>query len=95
MVLTLPPDIVAVYLQAAIKVFGSWAAELADRWDDADLPKVKAVVDSVTASLSRFASNTDIEVQERVSESSSSNTRSSSSCISFVDDIRRQILSSY
>ncbi|PSR72553.1 hypothetical protein PHLCEN_2v11546 [Hermanssonia centrifuga] len=65
MVLTLPPDIVAVYLQAAIKIFGSWAAELADRWDDADLPKVKAVVDSVTASLSRFASNTDIEVQER------------------------------
>lgn len=65
-VLILAPDIISVYLQAAIKVFGSWTAELADRWDDDDLPKVRETVDTVVQRVSAFASNPDIEVQERV-----------------------------
>ncbi|KAF7792545.1 hypothetical protein EIP86_003586 [Pleurotus ostreatoroseus] len=64
-VLTLAPETVAVYLQAAIKVFGSWTAELADRWDDEDLTKVRSTVDTVVGQASEFASNSDIEVQER------------------------------
>ena len=67
-VLTLPTDIISVYLQAAIKVFGSWAAELADRWDDEDLSQVRSTVDTVVEQVSIFASNADIEVQERVRE---------------------------
>ena len=65
-VLTLPPDIISVYLQSAIKVFGSWSAELAGRWDDDDLTKVRQTVDTVVERVSDFASNPDIEVQERV-----------------------------
>lgn len=64
--LDLPVDIVAVYLQAATKVFGVWAAELAERWDSDDLPKVKDVVESNIERLADFVSNPDIEVQERV-----------------------------
>ncbi|OBZ78815.1 AP-3 complex subunit delta-1 [Grifola frondosa] len=59
------PDITAVYLQAAMKVFGFWAAELADRWDDDDLPKVKDTVDMVLERTSDFVTHPDIEVQER------------------------------
>lgn len=65
-VLTLASETVAVYLQAAIKVFGSWTAELADRWDDDDLTKVRSSVDTVVEQASEFASNSDIEIQERV-----------------------------
>ncbi|KAI0076052.1 Adaptor protein complex AP-3 delta subunit [Panus rudis PR-1116 ss-1] len=64
-VLTLNADIISVYLQSATKVFGVWAAELADRWDNDDLPKVKETVDTVLERLAEFASNPDIEVQER------------------------------
>ncbi|KAI0964144.1 hypothetical protein AcW1_001032 [Taiwanofungus camphoratus] len=67
-IVTLTPDIIAVYLQAAMKVFGSWAAELADRWDDDDLSKVKNVVDMVLGRVGDFATNPDIEVQERAAE---------------------------
>ena len=56
----------AIYLHAAMKVFGSWAAELADRWDDDDLSKVRGVVDDVAERLANFVTHTDIEVQERV-----------------------------
>ncbi|KAH9849199.1 Ap3d1 protein [Lenzites betulinus] len=64
----LPPDIVAVYLQASIKVFGSWAAELAERWDDDDLPRVQGAVGDVLDCLPSFAAQPDIEVQERAAE---------------------------
>ena len=46
-VLTLDTETVAVYLQAALKIFGVWTAELADRWDNDDLPKVKSLVDTL------------------------------------------------
>ncbi|KAI0785413.1 adaptin N terminal region-domain-containing protein [Irpex lacteus] len=64
-VLTLPPEIVAVYLQGALKVFGSWAAELAEQWDDEDLTRVKNAVSTVLERIGDFASSPDIEVQER------------------------------
>ena len=66
-IMSLSSDIIAVYLHAAMKVFGSWAAELADRWDDDDLPKVRGVVDDVLERLASFVTHADIEVQERVS----------------------------
>lgn len=66
-IVSLSSDIIAVYVHAAMKVFGSWAAELADRWDDEDLPKVRGVVDDVLERLASFATHPDIEVQERVS----------------------------
>ncbi|KAI0334057.1 Ap3d1 protein [Cubamyces sp. BRFM 1775] len=67
-VTALPSDVAAVYLQAAMKVFGSWAAELAERWDDDDLPRVQGVVDDTVERLSSFVAHPDIEVQERAAE---------------------------
>jgi AP-3 complex subunit delta len=64
--LKLAPETIAVYVQAATKVFGSWCADLAEHWDDDDLPKVKGAVDSMIEQVSEFASNPNIEVQERV-----------------------------
>ncbi|OCH95738.1 Adaptor protein complex AP-3 delta subunit, partial [Obba rivulosa] len=64
----LSPDIAAVYLQSAMKVFGTWAAELAARWDDDDLPKVKSMVELVLEQSTTFAANPNIEVQERAAE---------------------------
>lgn len=65
-VLTLDPETIAVYLQAALKIFGVWTADLAERWDNDDLPKVKNMVDTLVERLGEFAANPDIEVQERV-----------------------------
>ncbi|KAI0652531.1 Ap3d1 protein [Trametes meyenii] len=67
-VLTLSPDVVAVCLQASMKVFGSWAAELAERWDDDDLSRVQAAVNDVLERLEGFVTHPDIEVQERAAE---------------------------
>ncbi|GBE77252.1 AP-3 complex subunit delta [Sparassis crispa] len=61
----LDPETIAVYLQAALKVFGYWAAELAGRWDNDDLPKVKSLVEMVEERVTEFAASSDIEVQER------------------------------
>ncbi|ETW86760.1 hypothetical protein HETIRDRAFT_166278 [Heterobasidion irregulare TC 32-1] len=65
----LAPDIVEVYLQAVLKVFGFWAAELAQRWDNDDLPRVKEVVDMIITRMSDFTSNSGLEVQERAANS--------------------------
>ncbi|KAI0640096.1 Ap3d1 protein [Trametes polyzona] len=65
---TLPPDTIAVYLQASMKVFGSWAADLAERWDDDDLPRVQGAVADILERLPSFAAHPDIEVQERAAE---------------------------
>ncbi|KAG9222260.1 hypothetical protein CCMSSC00406_0006557 [Pleurotus cornucopiae] len=63
----LTPDIVAVYLHAAVKVFGYWAAELAQRWSWAndDPPDVKEIVDSMVVGMKEFVTSPHIEVQER------------------------------
>lgn len=63
----LSPETIAVYIQAAMKIFGYWAAELAERWEDDDLQEVKTVVESILARLSDLVSSPHIEVQERVS----------------------------
>ncbi|KAI0348238.1 Ap3d1 protein [Trametopsis cervina] len=63
--LTLPSDIVAVYLQSALKVFGAWSAELADQWDDDNLSKVNEAVGTVLERIGDFSTNNDLEVQER------------------------------
>lgn len=65
-IVSLSSDIVAVYLHAVMKVFGSWAAELADRWDDDELTKVRGIVDDAVERLTDFVTHPDIEVQERV-----------------------------
>lgn len=63
----LAPDIIAVYIHTATKVFGYWAAEIAQRWDDDLLPDVTSVVDMVIERVSDFISSPHIEVQERAS----------------------------
>lgn len=62
----LSPDIMAMYIQAAIKVFGFWASELAQRWDEDDLAELKHAVGSILSRLRELASSQHIEVQERV-----------------------------
>lgn len=69
----LQPDIVhldaetiSVYVQAATKIFGHYASEMSERWSDDDLPHLKAVVDTILESLTRFTASPYIEVQERV-----------------------------
>ena len=62
----LTPDIITVYIQSATKVFGCWVSEVAQRWDDEDLPQVKQVVEQVVTRMRDFATSDHIEVQERV-----------------------------
>ena len=62
----LSPEIISVYIQAATKVFGFWATELAERWNEDDLPEVKSVVDLVISRVGELVSSPHIEVQERV-----------------------------
>ncbi|KAJ7754976.1 adaptin N terminal region-domain-containing protein [Mycena maculata] len=59
------PEIIAVYIQASSKIFGYWAAEVAQRWDDDDLAEVKSTVDLIIGRVREFVSNPDVEVQER------------------------------
>lgn len=63
----LSSEIIAVYIQAATKIFGSWAADIAQRWEDDDLPEVKGVVEMIVLRMSELVSSPHIEVQERVS----------------------------
>jgi len=62
----LHPETVAVYIHAATKVFSFWAVETVKCWDNDDLPKVKQQVDYVVERLQEFATDPNIEVQERV-----------------------------
>lgn len=63
----LSSDIKALYIQAATKIFGLWASELAQQWDDDSLAEVKQVVESILSRTKEFAGSQYIEVQERVS----------------------------
>lgn len=67
-IVVLQSETMAVYLQAAMKVFGHWAADQADRWDSDDLPKVRDIVDMVLDRLGDFVTHVDTEVQERAAE---------------------------
>ncbi|EKM61582.1 uncharacterized protein PHACADRAFT_83114 [Phanerochaete carnosa HHB-10118-sp] len=61
----LAPETIAVYLQAAVKVFGAWCADLAEQWNDEELPNVRGVAETMVERVAEFAANADIEVQER------------------------------
>jgi hypothetical protein len=63
----LAPETVAVYVHSAAKIFAFWAIELADRWNDDELPYVKSVVDETMEGLQPFILSAESEVQERVS----------------------------
>ncbi|KAG2022853.1 Ap3d1 protein [Coprinopsis cinerea AmutBmut pab1-1] len=63
----LTPDIVAVYIQATVKVFGTWAAELGEQWDDDRLPELQEIVQAIKSRMEELVSNSNVEVQERAS----------------------------
>lgn len=65
-IVRLPQDIISIYIQAAIKVFGFWASELAQRWDEDDLPGVKTAVERISDRMGTLVTSPHIEVQERV-----------------------------
>ncbi|KAJ2927707.1 hypothetical protein H1R20_g9399, partial [Candolleomyces eurysporus] len=61
----LHPDVLAVYIQAATKIFGYWTSELAQNWDNDDLPEVRQIVESMLPRMKDLASSVHVEVQER------------------------------
>ncbi|KAF8627249.1 hypothetical protein AX15_004456 [Amanita polypyramis BW_CC] len=61
----LPLDIIAMYIQSTMKIFGFWAAELAQRWQDDYLPEVKSTVQSLMIRVQELTSSFHVEVQER------------------------------
>jgi len=63
----LPQDTISVYIQAAIKIFGVWISELAQRWDEDELTTVQSAVKSIQERMDALVTNPHIEVQERVS----------------------------
>lgn len=62
----LAPEIIGAYLQAAVKLFGAWAMELSQNWDNERLREVREVVDMLISQLKTFTSHYEIDVQERV-----------------------------
>jgi len=63
----LPQDTISVYIQAAIKIFGVWTSELAQRWEEDELATVQSAVKSIQERMDALVTNPHIEVQERVS----------------------------
>ncbi|KIJ07920.1 hypothetical protein PAXINDRAFT_139610 [Paxillus involutus ATCC 200175] len=61
----LDPEIIAVYIQAANKIFGYWATEAAQEWTHDLLEKVKSAVETMIEQMEEFVSSPHIEVQER------------------------------
>ncbi|KAF8347080.1 adaptin N terminal region-domain-containing protein [Amanita rubescens] len=64
-VTNLSPDIIAVCIQSAMKIFGYWAAELAQHWQNDCLPEVKSTVEHVMSRIQVFTESFHVEVQER------------------------------
>jgi AP-3 complex subunit delta len=62
----LAPETIGAYLQAAVKLFGSWSMELSQDWDSGRIQNVREVVDTLISRLENFTSHSEIEVQERV-----------------------------
>lgn len=63
------PDILAVYVQCIAKVFGTWAVDKANRWEEDSLQEVKNMANSITSGMERLSGHPDFEVQERVRSS--------------------------
>jgi len=66
MVTALNPDIIAMYIQAGLKIFGHWTSELAQSWTEDKLTQVKEIAQSTFDRLSELKASSSIEVQERV-----------------------------
>ncbi len=62
----LSPNIIAVYIQATLKVFGNWATEIAQRWDEDNLQDLKDNIKSIIERMQKLVNSQHIEVQERV-----------------------------
>jgi len=67
-IIRLTQDTLSVYIQAAIKIFGVWASELAQRWDEDELATVQSAVKSIQERMDALVTSPHIEVQERVSD---------------------------
>jgi AP-3 complex subunit delta-1 len=63
----LASETIGAYLQAAIKLFGTWSMELSQDWDSEKIQDAREVVDALILRLKDFTSHSEIEVQERVS----------------------------
>ena len=63
----LASETIGAYLQAAIKLFGTWSMDLSQDWDSGKIQDAREVVDSLISRLKDFTSHSEIEVQERVS----------------------------
>lgn len=61
----LQPDTVAVYVQAVVKIFGTWAADLAQEWDEDRLPELQQTVQLILSRMEQLVSSPFVEVQER------------------------------
>lgn len=62
----LASETIAAYIQAAVKLFGSWSMELSQDWDNGRLQDVREMVGTLISRLENFTSHSEIEVQERV-----------------------------
>ena len=62
----LSPETIGVYIQAAVKLFGTWSMELSQDWDNGKIEDVREVVDMLISRLKTFTSHPEAEVQERV-----------------------------
>jgi hypothetical protein len=63
----LASETIGAYLQAAIKLFGTWSMELSQDWDSEKIQDARETVDTLISRLKDFTSHSEIEVQERVS----------------------------
>ncbi|KAH9049511.1 Adaptor protein complex AP-3 delta subunit [Lactarius hengduanensis] len=61
----LASETIGAYLQAAIKLFGTWSMELSQDWDSGRIQDAREVVDALISRLKDFTSHSEIEVQER------------------------------
>ncbi|KAI0286853.1 Ap3d1 protein [Russula aff. rugulosa BPL654] len=61
----LAPETIAAYIQAAVKLFGSWSMELSQDWDNGRIQDVRETVDTLISRLEIFTSHSEVEVQER------------------------------
>ena len=62
----LASETIGAYIQAAVKLFGSWSMELTQDWDSGRIQNVREVVDMLISRLENFTSHSEVEVQERV-----------------------------
>src|SRR6266404_316886 len=63
----LSAETIGAYLQAAIKLFGTWSTGLSQDWDSGKIQDAIEVVDTLVSRFKGFTSHSEIEVQERVS----------------------------